>query len=121
MDIPASPETLLDTGNILSSSVQATASSVLNTVVSHPIELIYLGGITTALANYIQTKAQKGISAERASIIYTLDPVYGAVFANVLLGEELTELGIVGAGLITIAAAINAFLDFGREEKDEDR
>ena len=121
MNIPASPETLLDTGNILSSSVQATASSVLNTVVSHPIELIYLGGITTALANYIQTKAQKSISAERASIIYALDPVYGAVFANVLLGEELTELGIIGAGLITVAAATNAFLDFGGEEKDEDR
>ena len=62
---------------IFSSAVQATTSNVLETITSHPIELIYLGGVTTALANYIQTKAQRGISAERASIIYALDPVYG--------------------------------------------
>merc|ERR1711862_267590 len=40
-------------------------SSPLNIIQSHPFALIYLGGVTTALANYIQTKAQKNISAER--------------------------------------------------------
>ncbi len=54
-----------------------TWMTVVDTISLHPFELIYLGGITTALANYLQTKAQKGISAERASIIYALDPVYG--------------------------------------------
>lgn len=56
---------------------------------SHPIEIIYLGGVTTALSNYIQTLAQKDISAERASIIYSLDPVYGAFFSWLLLNETL--------------------------------
>ena len=83
---------------------------------SHPMELIYLSAVTTALANFIQTKAQKDVSAERASVIYAMDPVYGAIFANLLLGETLTSFGYVGAGLITIAAATNAFYDLGKED-----
>eukprot|EP00957_Ditylum_brightwellii_P012242 924728-Ditylum_brightwellii.AAC.1 len=53
-----------------------------------------------------------------------MDPVYGAVFARFFLGETLGPLGIGGAGLITVAAATNAFLDLGKkaeveEEKDD--
>jgi len=109
----------LDMGTIISHSFQTTIQKVVHTYTSHPFELIYLGGVTTALANYIQTKAQKDISAERASIIYALDPVYGAFFANFLLGEELTQWGTVGAGLVASAAATNAFLDLGDKPKDE--
>lgn len=97
---------------------RAIVDSVVQTVVSHPFALIYLGGVTTALANYIQTKAQKDISAERASIIYAMDPVYGAFFASLLLGESLNSYGIAGAGLITLAAATNAFLDLGTGNAD---
>ena len=88
-------------------------------VLDHPLEIVYLSGVTTALANYIQTRAQQKVSAERASIIYAMDPVYGAIWSNVLLGETLTSLGTIGAGLITAAAATNAFLDFGVKNKDE--
>ena len=97
-----------------------TLSNVAYTVQKHPFALIYLGGVTTALANYIQTKAQKGISAERASIIYAMDPVYGAIFSNLLLGESLSSYGMVGAGIITVAAATNAFLDLGVKSDVQD-
>jgi hypothetical protein len=40
-----------------------------------------------------------------------MDPVYGAVFASLLLGESLYGIqGWIGAGLITLAAATNALL-----------
>jgi drug/metabolite transporter (DMT)-like permease len=87
---------------------------------NHLWELIYLGGITTALANYIQTKAQRYISAERASIIYAMDPVYGAFFSYILLGETLNGVtGWMGATLIVIAAATNAFLDGTKDSTNE--
>lgn len=97
----------------LMEATEITVSNVLNVFQSHPLELLYLGGATTAFANYIQTKAQGRISAERASIIYALDPVYGAFFAYIFLGEQLSNYGVAGAALITIAAATNAFLDLG--------
>jgi drug/metabolite transporter (DMT)-like permease len=78
----------------------------------HVWELIYLGGVTTAFANYVQTRAQRYISAERASIIYAMDPVYGAFFSYLLLGETLNGItGYIGAAFIVVAAATNAFLD----------
>jgi drug/metabolite transporter (DMT)-like permease len=65
-------------GTLDSSGITTTVNQLKDIAVSHPLELIYLGGVTTALANYIQTKAQKDVSAERASVIYSMDPVYGA-------------------------------------------
>ena len=99
-----------------SSSTSAPSATSLEQVVhilsSHPLELLYLSGVTTALANYIQTLAQKDVSAERASVIYSLDPVYGAFFSWLFLGETLGgPQAFLGAGLITVAAATNAFLD----------
>lgn len=91
-------------------------TSIVNTFEVHPFAMLYLGAIATALANYIQTFGQQNISAERASIIYAMDPVYGAFFANLLLGETLGTQGMIGAGLITVAAATNAFLDFGNKD-----
>mmetsp|Transcript_14946 Transcript_14946/g.22819 ORF Transcript_14946/g.22819 Transcript_14946/m.22819 type:complete len:446 (-) Transcript_14946:73-1410(-) len=92
---------------------QLNVESITDTVSAHPWELFYLSAVTTALANWIQTKAQKNVKAERASVIYAMDPVWGALWANFLLGESLSFYGILGAAIITLAAATNAFLDFG--------
>lgn len=100
-------------------SIPHVWDNVLYTMRSHPIELVYLSAVTTALANYIQTRAQRNVSAERASVIYAMDPVYGAVFSFWLLGERLTSTGVVGACLITVAAATNAFLDLGKSQHEE--
>jgi len=104
-------------------AIQLLYERTYSTITAHLFPLIYLSGITTALANFLQSKAQKNISAERASVIYAMDPVYGAIFANVLLGETLGGLGLVGAFLIVVAAATNASMDFGGKSgggQDED-
>jgi len=96
---------------------QLNSESIIETLSAHPWELLYLSAVTTALANWIQTKAQQNVKAERASVIYAMDPVWGALWANAILGETLSLYGIMGAGIITLAAATNAFLDFGEENK----
>ena len=96
--------------------IKETARDANRIASSHYLELLYLGGVTTALSNFIQTKAQKDVSAERASIIYSLDPVYGAFFSYWLLGEQLGGVqAYCGATLITVAAATNFFLDLGNK------
>ncbi|GMI13167.1 hypothetical protein TrVE_jg125 [Triparma verrucosa] len=91
-----------------SGSLSSTISDFTTTASENLLPLFYLGGVTTALANFLQTIGQREVSAEKASLIYALDPVWGAVFANLLLGEQLGRYGILGAGLITVAAAQNA-------------
>lgn len=103
-------ETLPET---LTQTLQQTFQQTVNTITANPLQLIYLSAVTTALANYLQSIAQREVSAERASIFYALDPVYGAAFANLLLGETLGLWGWVGASLIALAAATNAVWDFG--------
>jgi drug/metabolite transporter (DMT)-like permease len=102
----------------MSTSCSTMTSDLGHVILAHPVELIYLGGVTTALANYIQTIAQRSLTAERASIIYSMDPVYGAIFAYLLLGETLGMYGIYGASIIGVAAATNAFLDLGAKTNE---
>jgi len=111
---------IMDTSISTIETIPNIWDNVLHTIKSHPLELVYLSGVTTALANYIQTRAQKNVSAERASVIYAMDPVYGAMFSFWLLGERLTNFGMAGAGLITIAAATNALLDLGKPLASEE-
>ncbi|CAN0552725.1 unnamed protein product, partial [Ectocarpus sp. 8 AP-2014] len=66
--------------------------------------IAYLAVVTTALTNWMQAVGQRSVPAERAAIIYAMDPVYAAGFAYLLLGETLGPAGLVGAGIITGAA-----------------
>mmetsp|Transcript_17858 Transcript_17858/g.23529 ORF Transcript_17858/g.23529 Transcript_17858/m.23529 type:complete len:440 (-) Transcript_17858:288-1607(-) len=72
--------------------------------VSTLLPLLYLGLVTTAFTNLAQTIGQKKVPAEKAAIIYAADPVYGAFFAWLLLGETLSLQGWIGAILILGAA-----------------
>jgi drug/metabolite transporter (DMT)-like permease len=97
-------------------------ADVSSIIYQHPWEMIYLSAVTTAFANWIQTKAQRDVSAERASVIYAMDPVYGAAFSYLLLGETLGGVpGWMGAGLITVAAATNAFMDLSGSDDTQDQ
>lgn len=69
--------------------------------------VLYLGLATTALSGWLQAIGQESISAERAAIIYALDPVYGAAFAYLLLGETLGAKGIAGALVVFLASFIS--------------
>lgn len=99
-------------------SVTAAYDGVSRALTLHPWEVIYLGAVSTALANWMQAKGQQGVAAERASVVYAMDPVYGAGFAYLLLGETMGVRGAIGASIIAIAAATNAFLDLGAKEED---
>ncbi|KAJ1414804.1 EamA-like transporter family-domain-containing protein [Ochromonadaceae sp. CCMP2298] len=72
-----------------------------------PAPVIYLGLVTTALCTYLQTLGQRVIPAERAAVIYSADPVYGAFFSWLLLGEKLGPQGFCGAGLILLGIYVS--------------
>jgi drug/metabolite transporter (DMT)-like permease len=54
----------------------------------------------TALGITIQNRMQKDTTATKASVIYTMEPVFAGVFSYLILGEILGLVGMVGAGLI---------------------
>ncbi|CAM9288861.1 unnamed protein product [Choristocarpus tenellus] len=69
--------------------------------------IAYLAVVTTALTNWLQALGQRSIPAERAAIIYAMDPVYAAGFAYAILGEKLGPVGLVGAACVFGAAILS--------------
>ena len=66
-------------------------------------QLLYLALVPTAFAGWLQAWGQAHVRAHEAVIIYTLDPVYGALFAWLLLGETLHTQGYLGCAVVLCA------------------
>jgi len=64
--------------------------------------LIYLATVATVLTTVGQAWGQSLVSPERAALVFTLEPVFAAVFAVLLLGESLPPEGILGSILIMV-------------------
>jgi drug/metabolite transporter (DMT)-like permease len=75
-------------------SVQAIAS------------VLYTAVFASALALLIQTSAQRYTSSTHTAIIFSMEPVFGALFAWILLGEVMGGKGILGAVLILAGITI---------------
>ena len=58
------------------------------------------------IADILQQKAQKVVSASEANVILSGEPVFATLFAVFLFGEKTSILEIVGGGLILCAALI---------------
>jgi drug/metabolite transporter (DMT)-like permease len=73
----------------------------------------FLGIVATALAIAIQVAVQSFTTVVHASLIYTLEPVFAAMFGYWLHGDRLGPAGIAGAGLIVVgmlAAEIGPYI-----------
>lgn len=74
----------------------------------------YMGIVATALVLFLQNWAQQYTSASRAALIFTLEPVFTAIFAYIILAERLSSQVFWGGGLI-LAGIIIAELKFKKE------
>ncbi len=71
------------------------------------------GVLATAVAFFIQTWAQSLVSATRAAVVMTMEPVFAGLFAVVIGGNQLTLRTLGGAACI-LAAMIIINLKSGR-------
>jgi drug/metabolite transporter (DMT)-like permease len=65
--------------------------------------IVYMALVAGALALLAQTWAQAHLSATRAAIVMTMEPVFAAFFAVLLGGELLSARMVVGGGLVLAA------------------
>ncbi len=65
--------------------------------------LLYMALVAGALALWAQTWAQAHLTATRAAIVMALEPVFAALFAVTLGGEDLTRRMLVGGALVVAA------------------
>ncbi|GAQ80885.1 hypothetical protein KFL_000650180 [Klebsormidium nitens] len=78
--------------------------------------MLYTGVFTTALCLWIEVVSLHDVSATEAALVYTIEPLWGAGFAWLLLGERWGPMGWLGAALI-LGGSMTTQL-FGEEETE---
>jgi drug/metabolite transporter (DMT)-like permease len=69
--------------------------------------LLYLGVVATAGMLFLQALAQRHVSADKAALIYAMEPVFAALFAWIWLAESLTWMAALGAAVVVSAVLLS--------------
>ena len=76
----------------------------VHTLAPHALAaLVYLGVLASVVVVTLQAWGQQRVDAMRSAIVFGLEPVFAALTAWVLLGEQLGWAGLSGAALIVAA------------------
>ena len=65
--------------------------------------ILYLGLIDTAATIVLQVLAQRWVNAYETALMYTLEPIFAAIFSFLILGEQLGIRGLIGATFVLLA------------------
>lgn len=74
-------------------------------------EVFFVGAVTTAGCVYLETVALTLLAAQEATLMYSTEPVWGAIFAYLLLGETLSTSATAGAALILLSTVVGSMGD----------
>ena len=88
-----------------------------NTTSSAWAIILYLAIVCTFLGYLMQNLALMRISDRSVALIQSLCPVMTAVFSFIMLGEKLSEAGLMGAAIIVVCVAASAVIPSERESK----
>lgn len=78
-------------------------STVVSLLAGEPqalVSLLILGIVATALTTIIQVIAQRYTPATHTALIFTMEPVFAALFSYLLIGEVLSPRALVGGAFI---------------------
>ena len=83
---------------------------------------LFLGIFCSGICFIIQSVEQQFTTASHAGLIFTLEPVFSAVFAFFLLGERLGVKGYIGASLMLLSLVLMELdlpMLFRRDKKEK--
>ena len=68
--------------------------------------LVYLGVVASAGMLFLQAVGQRHVAPDKAAVIFTMEPVFAALFAWLWLRETLGVRGLVGGALVVAAVIL---------------
>lgn len=69
--------------------------------------LLYLGVVATAGMLFLQAMAQRHVTADKAALVYAMEPVFAALAAWLWLSEVLTVTAAIGAAIVVVAVVFS--------------
>lgn len=102
--------------------LDATGTDKLQTLASRVdlemlASLVYLGVVATAGMLFLQAMAQRHVTADKAALIYAMEPVFAAVFAWMWLAEVLSIQAAIGGGMVVLAVVLSEWKTVPHAEK----
>lgn len=79
--------------------------SVVTQSTSGIMAVVYLGVFSTCICYFLQTLAQQYVTPTKASLILSMESVFGTMF-SILLGYETLKLNMVIGGLLILASIL---------------
>jgi drug/metabolite transporter (DMT)-like permease len=92
---------------VLQSFNGAQPAALLARAEPHAMTLLYLGVVATAGMLFLQALAQRNVAAEKAAVIYAMEPVFAALFGWLWLNEALGWRGVAGGALVVAALIVS--------------
>jgi len=114
-------------------AVQMITISVLSTIVllfsdisftipgtKNFLTLSYLAVFGTVYTFLMQTAMQKFTTATRTALVFSMEPIFAALFAFLIAGELLPGMGMIG-GVFIIAGMLSAEIDWSHHLFSKDK
>ena len=79
--------------------------------------VIYTAIAATIIATTLQTKFQKFVTPTKAAIIFSLEPIFAALFAFFIINEKLSSFGFIGCIFIFTGLLVSELM--GIKEVDD--
>ena len=77
--------------------------------------ILYTSVFASIIATAIQLKYQKIVSPTKAGVIFSIEPIFAAVFAYFLLSEKISNFGLLGCVVIFIGLIVSEVFS-GKDE-----
>lgn len=74
--------------------------------------LLFLATIATVLTVFLQTRYQKETTPVRAALLFSLEPVWAAIFAYFLLEERMLAFALAGGIMIVLGVLLSEIWSF---------
>ena len=97
-----------------------TETASMAQIVECALPILFLGVVSSGVAYTLQIIGQRGTNPTAATLILSLESVFGVVGAAIFLGEVMTPKEYIGAGVVFLAVLLSqfdVFAFFGRKSK----
>lgn len=102
---------------ILQPGSSGALATLPDRIAPHAVTLLYLGACATAGMLFLQAVGQRNVSAEKAAVIYAMEPVFAAVLGWLWLGEALGWRGAIGGAIVVGALILSELRTMNKKEK----
>jgi drug/metabolite transporter (DMT)-like permease len=85
------------------------------------LAIAYTSIFATILATHIQTEYQKYTTPTRASVIFTMEPVFSAIIARIFLNEKFSPFALLGSFLMVSGLLVSELSDLALKNRESVR